>query len=344
MNAKQINRKKTDLDSPQNTNSNCSKIVTMFAIRSLRYAKPCSPVQRPPGNLSRMFSSELSSSKLIQQLRKQTGAPMTDCKKALNESNNDYEKATEWLRKNGSAKAASKLIGRDASEGLVGISIQDHVASIVRVSSETDFASRSADFSHLVEQVANGALKTINIEDLLRLESEKGSIREALDDAILAIRENLQISRVDSIKATSEKSVLAGYVHGKVFQETLAGTSAAIVELESVDSKLDASQIAEIGKKLAMHIVAAKPSYLNPDHVPQSVVDKEKAILMEDMASSGKPPEILERIVGGRLRKFYEAICLSEQGHMLEEGNPAVSKALKAVGLRLVNYKSDFIK
>jgi elongation factor Ts len=315
----------------------------MFARHTIRYVKPRVPFINLYGNPTRALSSEVSVAKLIQQLRKQTGAPMTDCKKALNESDNDYEKATDWLRKNSSAKAASKLIGRDASEGLVGISIQNRIASIVRVSSETDFASRSADFSGLVERVAEAGLQTNNLDDLMKIKVGKGTVKDALDDAILAIRENLQIARVDSIEATSDSSVLAGYVHGKIFQETQAGTSAAIVELKSIQSKLNPAEIAEIGKKLAMHIVAARPTYLAPENVPADIVNKEKDILMEELASSGKPPEILEKIVRGRLRKFYENICLTEQGHMLEEGNPSVSKSLKAVGLEVVNYKSEFI-
>jgi elongation factor Ts len=316
----------------------------MFALRTIRQLKPHALFNRSHGNPIRVLSSEVSVAKLIQQLRKQTGAPMTDCKKALNESDNDYEKATDWLRKNSSAKAASKLVGRDASEGLVGISIQKKIASIVRVSSETDFASRSTDFSGFVEKVAEAALQTTNMDDLIKIKVGKDSVKDALDDAVLAIRENLQIARVDSIRATSDNSVLAGYVHGKVFQETQAGTSAAIVELESFESKLNPSEIAEVGKKLAMHIVAARPTYLAPENVPADIVEKEKEILMEELASSGKPPEILEKIVGGRLRKFYENICLTEQGHMLEEGNPSVSKSLKAVGLKVVNYKCDFIQ
>jgi elongation factor Ts len=315
----------------------------MFARHTIRYVKPRVPFINLYGNPTRALSSEVSVAKLIQQLRKQTGAPMTDCKKALNESDNDYEKATDWLRKNSSAKAASKLVGRDASEGLVGISIQNRIASIVRVSSETDFASRSADFSGLVERVAEAGLQTNNLDDLMKIKVGKGTVKDALDDAILAIRENLQIARVDSIESTSDSSVLAGYVHGKIFQETQAGTSAAIVELKSIQSKLNPAEIAEIGKKLAMHIVAARPTYLAPENVPADIVNKEKDILMEELASSGKPPEILEKIVRGRLRKFYENICLTEQGHMLEEGNPSVSKSLKAVGLEVVNYKSEFI-
>ena len=277
---------------------------------------------------------------------------MMECKKALDAEDNDYEKASEWLRKNGSAKAASKLAGREASEGMIGIAFAaandsdgnsvSAKASIVRVASETDFASRSQTFTTLVEVVANACLN----------EDGKSSktVKDAMDDAILAIRENLSIASAETLIASSDQSVIAGYVHGKVFNESNAGTAAAIVELVPSSSTsnnkctLSRDEIEAIGKRLAMHIVAAKPAYLVPEDVPAEEVEKEKEILMEQMVDSGKPAEILEKIVDGRMRKYYEGVCLAEQAHMLEEGNPKVSKALSAVGLELVAFKSSFIQ
>jgi len=286
---------------------------------------------------------------------------MMECKKALSETENDYEKATEWLRKNGSAKAASKLAGRDATEGLVGIAFDEHAngngngntakASIVRVASETDFASRSEDFANLVGIVANGALVDADLEGIMKVVQRNNNgktaktVKDALDEAILAIRENLQIAGVEQIVASSKDSVLTGYVHGKVVNDSNAGTAAAVVELlpKKTECALSKEEIVEFGRKLAMHIVAAKPSYLNPEDVPAHVLEKEKQFLMEQMADTGKPPEILEKIVVGRMRKFYEEVCLMEQAHMLEEGNPKVSKALNDLGLELVTFKSNFI-
>lgn len=283
--------------------------------------------------------------KLIQQLRKATGAPMMECKKALAATENDYDAATEWLRKNGSAKAASKLAGRDASEGMVGIAIGGNNASIVRVASETDFASRSKDFTNLVEIIASASLEQKDGDDLMTVEVSGKTVKDSLDDAILAIRENLQIALTEKIVASSDDSVISGYVHGKVFNESNSGAAAAIVELcpTSADSGLSREEIDEIGKKLAMHIVAAKPSYMAPEDVPADEVEKEKSIFLEQMADSGKPADILEKIVGGRMRKYYEGVCLTEQGHMLEEGNPKVAKDLASKGLKLVAYKSSFI-
>ena len=289
---------------------------------------------------------------------------MMECKKALNAEDNDYEKASQWLRKNGSAKAASKLAGRDASEGMVGIALSLEGtgsgtgtgtgaiagASIVRVASETDFASRGKDFTKLVEIIAHACLVNAggDTDGLMAttISQEDGkTVKDALDDAILAIRENLQIASAETIISSSDQSVVTGYVHGKVFNESNAGTAAAIVELvPTAESTLSKGEIEEIGKRLAMHIVAARPAYLAPGDVPAEEVEKEKQILMEQMAESGKPADILEKIVDGRMRKYYEGVCVTEQGHMLEEGNPKVSKALSQVGLKLVAFKSSFIQ
>jgi len=321
-------------------------------LRTCSSFRGCSRFNLKPNNslVSSSWSSPryLSTVKLIQELRKATGAPMLECKKAISAEgvDGDFTKATEWLRKNGSAKISSKVGGRNASEGLVGIAMNEECteASIVRVSSETDFASRSADFSDLVETVA-GAIVTMNNSDsgdvsIDELKTSSG-VESAMENAILAIRENLQISSAYKMTASSPNSIVAGYVHGKVFQEMFAGTAAAIVELIPLDgSSKQKEEIQEIGKKIAMHIVAARPEYFKRDEVPSDVIEKEKDILLEQMADSGKPPEILEKIVNGRLNKFYEGVCLLDQGHMLEEDNTKISKVLKNHGLELVAYKS----
>lgn len=316
---------------------------------------------------------------LIKKLRSATGAPMVECKKAISAEGveGDYEKAAEWLRKHGSAKAASKLAGRETSEGLVGITISNTstddekcahmnvVGAIVRVTSETDFASRSPAFSTLVKTVADSAItlsriRSGKVEDkdspartdvmdvneiLATLVEGDRSVKDALDDAVLAIRENLQIASVVSIVPSKSDAVLAGYVHGKIDGAALAGTAAAIVELvpTTSPSKKTSKEIHDIGKKLAMHIVAAKPTYLSPDQVPQNILDKEREILMEQMNDSGKPTNIMEKIVSGRLRKFYEQVCLTEQNHMVEEGNPKINKLMNKLGLQVARFESNSI-
>ena len=292
-------------------------------------------------------SSKQSTAQLVKQLRELTGAPMMECKKALStpEVDNDLQKAQDWLRKHGSAKASSKVAGREALEGLVGVKIEDNRASIVKVASETDFASRSETFSTFVQEIADaaaasdgGADGNVDIESFMASSksSEGKKLSESLNDAILAIRENIQVDSVFVLKASSDKSVLAGYVHGRA-PNSSCGSAAALVEVEVI-SDTGNTKAEEVAKKLAMHVVAAKPAYLNPESVPEDVVNKEKEILLEKMTGTDKPPEILEKILNGQLRKFYEGVCLTEQSHMVEEGNPKVSKAMKSLGLELKNY------
>lgn len=274
---------------------------------------------------------------------------MMECKKALSspEVNNDIDLAKEWLRKHGSAKASSKVAGREALEGLVGIQIDDNqVASVVKVASETDFASRSEVFSNFVQEVADAAAASSNeVSDipafLSTVKNNDGKLlSESLNDAILAIRENLQVDSISLLKASSPNSVLAGYVHGRASPDVSCGSAASLVELEVLsDEGKDVAQ--EAAKKLAMHVVAAKPQYLDPSSVPENVVQKEKEILMEKMTDQqkNKPPEILEKIMTGQLRKFYEGVCLTEQPHMVEEGNPKVGKVLKSLGLEVKGFR-----
>ncbi|EJK49456.1 hypothetical protein THAOC_31668 [Thalassiosira oceanica] len=294
-----------------------------------------------------------STAQLVKQLRELTGAPMMECKKALSdpEVGNDVQKAKEWLRKHGSAKASSKVAGREANEGLVGIQISNagdggQVASLVKVASETDFASRSDVFSTFVQEVANAAAAVDRVDalpDVAKFVDESQNaegkrLTELLNDAILSIRENLQVESIHVLKTSSTKSVLAGYVHGRASPDVSCGSSAALVELEAATDE-GRGEAGDAAKKLAMHVVAAKPQYLNPESVPEDVISKEKAILMEKMQGTNKPPEILEKIITGQLRKFYEGICLTEQSHLIEEGNPKVSKVLEGLGLEAKNYK-----
>lgn len=271
-----------------------------------------------------------------------------ECKKALSdpEVNNDIQLAKDWLRKHGSAKASSKVAGREALEGLVGIKIAEDngVASLVKVASETDFASRSEVFSTFVQEVADAAASSDakSTEDISNFMSTAKNtdgklLTESLNDAILAIRENLQVDSISVLQSSTPTSVLAGYVHGRASPAATCGSAASIVELEVLNEE-GKGVAEEAAKKLAMHVVAAKPLYLNPESVPEDVVNKEKGILMEKMTNTNKPPEILEKIITGQLRKFYEGICLTEQAHMVEEGNPQVGKELKKMGLEVKGF------
>lgn len=278
---------------------------------------------------------------------------MMECKKALSspEVNNNIQNAQEWLRKHGSAKASSKVTGREALEGLVGIQItgegRNQVASMVKVASETDFASRSEVFSTFVQEVADAAAAaTVDskiVDDIPTFISTAKNydgklLSERLNDVILAIRENLQVHSISLLKASSHNSVLVGYVHGRVSPGTTCGSAASLVELEVMSDK-GTDTAHEAAKKLAMHIVAAKPLYLNPHSVPEDVIQKEKKILMENIQGMNKPPKIQEKIIAGQLRKFYEGTCLTEQLHMAEEGNPKISKVMKGLNLEVKGFR-----
>jgi elongation factor Ts len=276
---------------------------------------------------------------MLKELRSKSGAPMVECKKALEETGSEsLDEAMDWLRKHGAAKASSKLAGREAEEGLVGIVISPDAgsAAIVQVNSETDFAGRSQTFSDLVEHVAKATLQVpeggvVDDSALREISVDGKSVQEAMEEAIVSIRENLRIA--SAIHCVSDQGQWVGYVHGRV--NDIAGTSAAVVHVQGADD----ATLQEVGKKLAMHVVAARPKYLNPESIPADAVEKEKEILREQMADSGKPAEIMEKIIGGKMRKFYEGSCLTEQAHMVLEGNPKVQKALKDVGVEVTHFE-----
>lgn len=222
----------------------------------------------------------------LKELRALSGAPMMECKKALGEVNGDVQKAMDWLRKHGAAKATQKVSGRDAEEGLVSCTVSEDgkSAAIVKISSETDFAGKSQAFVNFVTHVANATLESgeagsLEAESVLPLESYSKSVQSALEDAMIAIRENLGIT--SATKLVSKDGVLVSYVHGRV-NNSDAGSAAAIVELVGT---ADEETMADAGKKLAMHIVAAKPTYLSPEDIPVEVLNREKEVLQSQVCS-----------------------------------------------------------
>ena len=305
---------------------------------------------------------------------------MMECKKALASPgvDGDVTRATEWLRKHGSAKVLSKVAGREALEGLVGIKVNGtgtglNVASVVRVSSETDFAARSDALSSFVQEVADAAAfayaddgattasssstTTTTVEDVpgflrgSKTTAPDGtvtSLEDRLGDAILAIRENLTVDSITILRASDPHSVFGGYVHGRASPTSTCGSAASIVELVPIvgvgggGATVDGGGASEAARRLAMHVVAARPSYLDASSVPADVVEKEREILAEKADGGGgkttRPPDIVEKIVSGQMRKFYEGACLTEQAHMVEEGGPKVSKALADLGLEVRSF------
>lgn len=222
----------------------------------------------------------------LKELRSLSGAPMMECKKALGEVNGDVQEAMDWLRKHGAAKASQKVSGRDAEEGLVSCAVSEDgkSAAIVKISSETDFAGKSPAFVDFVTHVANATLEggeagNLEAANVLPLETNSRSVQLALEEAMIAIRENLGITQ--ATKLVTEDGMLVSYVHGRV-NNSDAGSAAAIVELVG---SADEATMADAGKKLAMHIVAAKPRYLGPDDVPEEALNREREVLQSQVSS-----------------------------------------------------------
>ena len=278
---------------------------------------------------------------LLKDLRAKSGAPINECKKALEQTDGDVELAMDWLRKHGAAKAVSKLSGRKSEEGLIGVMVANRNAAIVQINSETDFAGRSPSFAELVEHVTKATLQSseegsVKDEELMKMKVDGKSVQTAMEEAIVSIRENLKI--VCAMHCAAEEGQWVGYVHGRVSAST--GSSAALVHVKGASDDI----LLEVGKKLAMHVVAARPLYLNPESVPAAALSREQNILREQVIDSGKSPEILEKIIAGKLRKFYEDVCLTEQAHMVVEGNPKVSKVLKDLGVEVTRFECKSIK
>ena len=246
--------------------------------------------------------------KAVQQLRQKTGAGMMDCKKALTESNGNAEDAIIWLRKKGLSKAAKKA-GRVAAEGLVVLSLSDNKGAIVEVNSETDFVARNDEFQEFAKKVGNVALSSgKKVETLLEADLDGKKVSDILTDKIASIGENLQIRR----SAMLEDDVVTGYVHSAIAENM--GKIGVLVSLKGADKEA----LKEVGKKVAMHIAAAKPDFLSTKDVDPKVVEKERKILTEQALASGKPENVVERMVEGRIAKFYEEIVLLEQAFVMD--------------------------
>ena len=262
---------------------------------------------------------------LVKELREKTGAGMMDCKKVLTETDGDMEKAIELLRERGIAKAAKKS-GRVAAEGLVEayISEDGKVGAIVEVNSETDFVAKNEEFKTFVKNVAKQVVEQNpkDVEDLLNQEAtfETGkTVNEALVGKIATIGENLSIRRFARFES---KGLLESYIHGD-------GKIAVLINMAKGEK--------EVAKDLCMQIAAARPEYLNEQSVPAERVEKEKEILKVQTMNEGKPEAIAEKIVQGRIRKFFEEICLVDQV-FVKDSNMKVSELLKQKDAEVVEF------
>ncbi|MDH5772680.1 MAG: translation elongation factor Ts [Rhodospirillaceae bacterium] len=262
---------------------------------------------------------------LVKELRETSGAGMMDCKKALAETDGNIEAAQDWLRTKGLAAAAKKS-GRIASEGLVGVATDGNTGAIVEINSETDFVSRNETFQNFVKTVTEIALKTGgNIDDLnsAQYPGTGRTVAEEITHLISTIGENMNIRRV--AVQTVDGGVISTYVHGAI--QPGLGKIGVLVATTGAD--LGAADA--IGKQVAMHIAATNPQSLSQDDLDPAIVEREKAVLTEQARESGKPDDIIEKMIEGRIRKFYEEVCLLDQTFVID-GESKVKKAVEAAG------------
>lgn len=262
---------------------------------------------------------------MVKELREKTGAGMMDCKSALNENDGDMEAAVDWLRAKGLAKAAKKA-GRVAAEGLIGIAETDTEAALVEVNSETDFVARNPTFQEMVTAISNSAVKAKGDIEKLGAEAYNGgsSVAETLKEMVGSIGENMTLRRTAYLDAG--KGVVASYMHNQAAPGL--GKIGVIVALESTG---DAETVRGFGKQVAMHIAATNPQAIDTDSLDQDLVERERTVLTEQAKESGKPDNVIEKMVEGRLRKFYEEVVLLKQPFVHDPDN-TVAKAMEAVG------------
>ncbi|WP_187971770.1 translation elongation factor Ts [Aquibium microcysteis] len=260
----------------------------------------------------------------VKELRDKTGAGMMDCKTALNETNGDMEAAIDWLRAKGIAKADKKA-GRTAAEGLIGVNSEAGKGVVVEVNSETDFVARNDAFQDIVRNIAQVALATDGSVEALAASTYPGSaktVSDTIKDAIGTIGENMNLRR--SAMLTVEAGAVATYIHNAVNDGL--GKLGVLVAVETTG---DAEAARAFGRQVAMHVAATNPMALTAEQVDAAAVAREKAIFTEQARGSGKPDAIIEKMVEGRLRKFYEEVVLLKQAFVI---NPdlTVEAALKA--------------
>lgn len=261
---------------------------------------------------------------LVKELREKSGAGMMDCKKALAENDGNLEAAVDWLRTKGLAAAAKKS-GRVAAEGLVAVKAQGTKAAVVEVNSETDFVARNEQFQEFVANIASVAFETgADVEAISAATYPGGSktVSETLTDKVATIGENMNIRRATVLEV--EEGLVASYIHGATAEGM--GKIGVLVGLKSSAS---ADVLAPLGKQLAMHIAAANPASLSEADLDQEMVEREKQVQIEKARESGKPEEIIEKMIIGRMRKYYEEVVLLNQLFVID-GETKVSKVIEA--------------
>jgi len=260
---------------------------------------------------------------LVKELREKSGAGMMDCKKALNETNGDMNAAIDWLRTKGLAAAAKKS-GRVASEGLVAISVSGTLGALVELNSETDFVSRNDDFQTFAKTLSSLALTASDIEALKAMDypNTGRTVAEELTHKIATIGENMSLRRME--KVSVESGAIVPYIHNAT-----ADGLGRIGVLVGLSSSADSAVLSGLGKQIAMHIAATTPASISVDDLDPEMVARERDVLIEQAKASGKPQEIAEKMVEGRLRKYYEEVVLLEQTFVID-GETKVGNVIEA--------------
>jgi elongation factor Ts len=257
---------------------------------------------------------------MVKELREKSGAGMMDAKKALEEVGGDMEAAVDFLRKKGLAKAEKKS-SRTAAEGLVAIISEGTTGAVVEVNSETDFVARNEKFQNFVQAVAEKATQVENTEDLLAADMDGKSVKDTLTNLIATIGENMSIRRMEKL-SVSEGAVV-GYVHNAVAPNL--GKIGVLVALESAGDK---AALEALGKQLAMHVAAAFPQCLDADSADQAALERERNIIRETALAEGKPADIVEKMLDGRMKKYLKEICLMDQIFVID-GETSISDLVK---------------
>ena len=271
---------------------------------------------------------------MVKELRETTSAGMLDCKKALMETNGDMEQAVDWLRKKGLASAAKKA-SRIAAEGLVSVTVEGNKGAVVEVNSETDFVAKNDIFQEYVEDAAKVALATNGeVCDMKTFACAKcnKSFEERLTDMIAKIGENMNLRRAKVLSV--ENGVVASYMHS-----ALRPNLGRIGVLVALESTADKAKLAELGKHIAMHIAASNPLFKDVASVDAAAVERERSVFAEQAKASGKPENIIEKMVEGRIRKYYEEVVLEEQTYIMDNEKKVkqvIADAAKELGAEVV--------
>ena len=267
------------------------------------------------------------SASMVKELREKSGAGMMDCKKALLETDCKMEEAIDWLRKQG-LSAVAKKSGRVAAEGLIGITIKNNSGSMIEINSETDFVARNESFQKFVKTCSELVLTSkdnINALQKLPFPNSDRTVNEELTNNIATIGENMNIRRAEYLKV--DQGILVSYVHNSIAEGL--GRLGVLVAFETQSEN---NNLLEIGKQIAMHIAATSPKSLNIEDLDPNIVEREHQVLVEQAMATGKPKEIAEKMVQGRMHKFFEEVVLNEQVSVID-GKTKIKELIKQLSL-----------